>query len=85
MSHMFTWDVIPLAQPAAGMSSCGVSDERKRAIGALLDALHGSPAGTHGVVKAATVNSFGDVTYNYESLIAVAESGATKSAVVWHR
>lgn len=82
---MFTWDVIPVAQPAARMSSCGVSENRRRAINALLDALHGSPAGTHGVVKSATVSSFGDVSYNYGSLVAVAECGATASVMVWLR
>lgn len=82
---MFIWDVIPVAQPALGVGSCGVSKDRKRAINALLEALHGSPAGTHGVVKAAAVDSFGDVTYKYGSLVAVAESGATTSVMVWLR
>lgn len=67
------------------MSTCGVSEDRKRAINALLDALHGSPPGTHGVVKSATVNSFGDVSYSYGRLIAVAECGATASVMVWLR
>lgn len=82
---IFAWDVIPVAQPALGVGSCGASKDRKRAINALLDALRGSPAGTHGVVKAATVNPFGDVSYNYGSLVAVAESGATTSVMVWLR
>jgi hypothetical protein len=85
LPRMFTWDVIPIPQPAISAGSCGVSEDRRRAINALLDALHGSPVGTHGVVKSATVDSLGSVSYNYGSLVAVAERGATASVTVWLR
>lgn len=78
--QVFTWDILPEAS-----ASCGASGNREHAIGGLVEALHRSPEGTRGVVKTATVNMIGDVTYVYGPVVIEAHREAKNSVTVWLR
>src|SRR5690242_12763160 len=80
--QVYTWDILP--GTSANGSSCGASGKRERAIGGLVEALCRTPAGTSGVVRTATVNAIGDISYLYGPTVFEARREATDSVtVVW--
>jgi hypothetical protein len=83
IAQIFSWDVYP--RTALSSIPCGVSESRAHAIGGLVEALQGTPEGTRGVIKTATVDSLGDVSYTYGSVVIEAHRDATNCVTVWVR
>lgn len=82
--QVFTWDILP--GTTADGTPCGASEKRERALGGLVEALCGTPAGTRGVVRPAFVSVVGDIAYLYGPAVFEARRDVTGSVtVVWLR